>query len=78
MAMLVFPGDIERTEEHMDALFEQVDFQLTSLTSTASVISVVEGRPKLERRRPPPMSQPSTVGHRRYSRRSLQIVRFRR
>jgi hypothetical protein len=45
MAMLVFPGGLERTEEEYPRLFEQADFQLTSVTPTGSLVSVVEGRP---------------------------------
>ena len=44
MAMLVFPGGIERTEEEYKILLEQAGFQLTSVTPTRSVISVVEGK----------------------------------
>ena len=45
MVMLVFPGGIERTEEEYSFLLEQAGFQLSSITPTASVISVVEGKP---------------------------------
>jgi hypothetical protein len=45
MAMLVFPGGLERTEEEYRRLLEQANFHLTSVTPTASVVSVVEGRP---------------------------------
>jgi O-methyltransferase domain len=45
MVMLVFPGGIERTEEEYRFLLEQAGFQLSSITPTASVISVVEGKP---------------------------------
>ena len=45
MVMLVFPGSIERTEEEYRFLLEQAGFQLSSITPTASVISVVEGKP---------------------------------
>jgi hypothetical protein len=45
MAMLVFPGGIERTEEEYRLLLKQAGFQLSSLTPTTSVISVVEGKP---------------------------------
>jgi cyclopropane fatty-acyl-phospholipid synthase-like methyltransferase len=38
MAMLVFPGGLERTEEEYRRLFEQADFQLSSVTPTASLI----------------------------------------
>ena len=45
MVMLVLPGGIERTEEEYGFLLEQAGFQLSSITPTASVISVVEGKP---------------------------------
>ena len=45
MTMLIFPGGIERTEEEYSALLEQARFTLTSITSTTSMISVVEGKP---------------------------------
>jgi hypothetical protein len=45
MVILVFPGGIERTEEEYRFLLEQAAFQLSSITPTASVISVVEGKP---------------------------------
>jgi hypothetical protein len=45
MVMLVLPGGIERTEDEYRLLLEQTDFQLNSITPTASVISVVEAKP---------------------------------
>jgi O-methyltransferase domain len=45
MVMLVFPGGIERTEEEYRLLLKQAGFQLSSITPTASAISVVEGKP---------------------------------
>ena len=45
MAMLVFPGGIERTEVEYRLLLEQANFRLSSVTPTASAISVVEGKP---------------------------------
>jgi len=45
MVMLTFPGGIERTEEEYRFLLEHAGFQLSSITPTASVISVVEGKP---------------------------------
>jgi hypothetical protein len=45
MVMLVLPGGIERTEDEYRFLLEQADFQLNSITPTASVISVVEAKP---------------------------------
>jgi hypothetical protein len=43
--MLTFPGGSERTEEEYRVLLEHAGFQLSSITPTSSVISVVEGRP---------------------------------
>lgn len=45
MTMMVIPGGIERTEDEYKALFDQAGFQLTSVTPTASMVSVIEGRP---------------------------------
>ena len=45
MVMLALPGGIERTEEEYRFLLEQAGFQISSITPTASVISVVEGKP---------------------------------
>jgi hypothetical protein len=45
MVMLVFPGGVERTEEEYRFLLEQAGFQLSSITPTASVVSIVEGKP---------------------------------
>ena len=45
MAMLVFPGGIERTEEEYRFLFEQAGFRLSTVTPTSLAISVLEGRP---------------------------------
>ena len=45
MVMLALPGGIERTEEEYRFLLELAGFQLSSITPTASVISVVEGKP---------------------------------
>jgi O-methyltransferase domain len=46
MTMLTFPGGIERTEEEYRSLFEQAGFQLSSITPTASIVSVIEGKPR--------------------------------
>ena len=46
MTMLTFPGGLERTEEEYRFLLEQAGFQLSSITPTASMISVVEGKPR--------------------------------
>jgi hypothetical protein len=45
MIMLGLPGGIERTEEEYRILLRQAGFQLSSVTPTTSVISVVEGKP---------------------------------
>jgi hypothetical protein len=45
MLMLVLPGGIERTEEEYKLLLRQAGFQLSSITPTTSLISVVEGKP---------------------------------
>jgi hypothetical protein len=47
MAMLTFPGGIERTEEEHRVLLEHVGFQLSSITPTVSVISVAEVSPRV-------------------------------
>ena len=45
MVMLTFPGGVERTEEEYRFLLERAGFQLNSITPTAAVVSVVEGKP---------------------------------
>ena len=45
MVMLVLPGGIERTEEEYKVLLEQAGVQLSSVTPTTSVVSIVEGKP---------------------------------
>jgi hypothetical protein len=45
VTMMTFPGGMERTEAEFRALFEKAGFQLTSVTPTSSMVSVVEGRP---------------------------------
>jgi SAM-dependent methyltransferase len=45
MVMLLLPGGIERTKEEYKVLLERAGFQLTSITPTTSVISIVEGKP---------------------------------
>jgi hypothetical protein len=45
IVMLVFPGGTERTEEEYGLLLKQAGFQLSSVTPSTSVISVVEGKP---------------------------------
>ena len=44
--MMLIPGGLERTEEQYRRLFEASGFELTSVTPTASLVSVVEGRPR--------------------------------
>jgi O-methyltransferase domain len=46
ITMLTFPGGIERTAGEFRSLFEQAGFELTSITPTKAMISVVEGKPK--------------------------------
>ena len=45
MAMLLYPGGMERTEEEYRGLLAAAGFELASVTATASPVSVVEGRP---------------------------------
>ena len=45
ITMMTFPGGLERTEPEFRALFERAGFTLTSVTPTASMVSVIEGRP---------------------------------
>lgn len=45
MAMLAFPGGVERTEEEYRSLLEKSGFRLSSITPTSSAVSVVEGKP---------------------------------
>ena len=45
MTMMVFPGGLERTESEFRALFKQAGFELTSVTPTSSMVSVIEGKP---------------------------------
>ena len=45
MSMMVFPGGLERTEAEFRNLFRQSGFELASVTPTASMVSVIEGRP---------------------------------
>ena len=45
MTMLTLPGGIERTAEEYKTLLEQAGFQLNSITSTPSIVSVIEGSP---------------------------------
>ena len=43
--MMVGPGGLERTKEEYRLLFEQAGFQLSSITPTTSLVSIVEGKP---------------------------------
>lgn len=45
LAMMVIPGGMERTEEEYRRLLESAGFALTDIVSTATEISVIEGRP---------------------------------
>ena len=45
MTMMTFPGGIERTETEFRALLEESGFQLTSVTPTTTMISIIEGKP---------------------------------
>jgi ubiquinone/menaquinone biosynthesis C-methylase UbiE len=45
MTMLTLPGGIERTAEEYRHLLAQAGFNLTSITPTASLVSVIEGKP---------------------------------
>ena len=45
MAMLTFPGGLERTEAEYRSLFARAGFQLSSITPTPSTVSVIEGKP---------------------------------
>jgi hypothetical protein len=46
MTMLTFPGGLERTEAEFRGLLDRAGFELTSVTPTATMVSVVEGRPR--------------------------------
>ncbi|MEI9811325.1 MAG: methyltransferase [Acidobacteriota bacterium] len=43
--MLMYPGGKERTEAEYRALYQASGFELKGITPTASVVSVIEGRP---------------------------------
>ncbi len=45
MTMMTFPGGIERTEAEFRALFEKSGFELTSVTPTTTMVSIIEGKP---------------------------------
>jgi hypothetical protein len=46
MTMLVFPGGLERTEREFRTLFKQAGFELTSVSPTSTMVSVIEGKPQ--------------------------------
>jgi hypothetical protein len=45
ITMLTFPGGQERTEAQFRLLLKASGFELTSITPTTSMVSVVEGKP---------------------------------
>ena len=45
MAMLIYPGGMERTENEYRALYRAAGFELVGITPTPSPVSVIEGRP---------------------------------
>lgn len=45
MTMMTFPGGLERTESEFRSLFKQAGFEVTSVTPTSTMVSVVEGKP---------------------------------
>lgn len=45
MTMMTLPGGLERTESEFRSLFKQAAFELTSVTPTSSMVSVIEGKP---------------------------------
>lgn len=45
MVMMLFPGGIERTEKEYQVLLMQAGFELSSVTPTSTMVSVIEGRP---------------------------------
>ncbi len=45
LLMMTFPGGMERTESEFRALFRQAGFELTSITPTSTMVSVLEARP---------------------------------
>jgi hypothetical protein len=45
MTMLTFPGGIERTEAEFRSLLARAGFDLTSVSPTTTMVSVVEARP---------------------------------
>lgn len=49
MTMMTFPGGVERTEAEFRSLLKEARFELTSVTPTTTMVSVVEGRPMTSR-----------------------------
>lgn len=45
MTMMTLPGGLERTEAEFRRLFTQAGFEVTSVTPTSTMVSVVEGKP---------------------------------
>ncbi|GJM30266.1 MAG: methyltransferase [Cyclobacteriaceae bacterium] len=45
IVMMIAPGGIERTEQEFKDLFSKSGFQLTSVTSTSTMVSIIEGTP---------------------------------
>jgi hypothetical protein len=45
MTMMTMPGGLERTEAEFRSLFKHSGFELTSVTPTSSMVSVIEGKP---------------------------------
>jgi hypothetical protein len=45
MTMMTFPGGLERTEAEFRTLLKRAGFELTSLTPTSTMVSVIEGKP---------------------------------
>jgi predicted O-methyltransferase YrrM len=45
MAMLLYPGGMERTETEYQTLLHSAGFELAGVTPTTSMVSVLEGRP---------------------------------
>jgi hypothetical protein len=45
ISMMNFTGGLERTEVQFRALFANAGFELSSITPTATMVSIAEGRP---------------------------------
>jgi hypothetical protein len=46
MTMMIFPGGMERTEAEFRSLLARASFELTSVTPTSTMVSVVDARPR--------------------------------